>query len=411
MKTRKTLFMLIAIAIGFSLHAQETGKKTHITGYINAVAEWTDAEYIDQAIFNPTGFMKDYAIGLSEFGLLATFKPNEKLEFKSTLVYTHFTFHVSQIFVEAYGKYSFSDMLQIGAGRFLTPLSPVNLYFYAPLNPSGVVPMLVSHHFMFPQSISGFQVQGETDFGLLKFGYAGSIGSYPYINHFEAGVLGLQAQEDAYSGLGYYDTSKDKINNYLCGTGRAYSVINDAITLGANLFVGDAQQVENVNGGFKYYPSSKYTYGVDLHLDYYPFKVNAEYWAGEQKTTEEGDKQLLADGLNDKRLNSYTGYYGEIIYNHDVFKPFVRYDYIKDITIHDVGFPATTITAGIAIRPIFETLIKLEYKTTSAIRISDDTRQNIHYLMDGDPLGDPTKAWTSKNVQYNYLQLSFVLSF
>ena len=68
--------------------------------------------------------------------------------------------------------YTFNQKLQLGAGRFLTPLSPVNLYFYAPLNPSGVVPMLVSHHFLFPQSISGFQIAGLADAGSnFKIGY------------------------------------------------------------------------------------------------------------------------------------------------------------------------------------------------------------------------------------------------
>lgn len=411
MKTNRIFYALLGAVLSFSAFSQEWEPQTHVTGYINAVAEWTDVEFVDQKIFGSNGFNKNYAIGLSEVGLLATYKPTENIEFKGTMVYTNYTFHVSQIFVEAYGMYHFNDLLKFGVGRFLTPLSPVNLYFYAPLNPSGAVPMLVSHHFMFPQSISGFQLNGEYDFGSVKAGYAGTLGSYPYINHFESGVLGLQAQEDSHAGLGYYDTEADKINRYFCATGRGYAIINNMLTIGANYFTADAQQVKQIGNSFKYYPSTKYTYGFDVHLDFHPIKVNAEYWGGKQQTTKDGDKELEADGFDPKVINEYKGYYGEIIYNHDVFKPFVRYDYIQDITINGLGFPAEAITVGIAVRPRFETLIKLEYKTTTAVRISDETRTNIHYAIDGDANFNPELPWTSKEYKYNYLQLSFVLSF
>jgi len=382
MKTKKTIFTFLLVFLGIGLFAQDDWEpRTHFTGYINSVAEYSDCKNLK----------KDYAVGLSEIGFLASYKPLEKLEFKTTLVYSHYTFHVSQLFVEGYGMYHFNEAFKLGVGRFLTPLSPVNLYFYAPLNPSGVVPMLVSQHFLFPQSISGFQLAGEVEAAsTVKLGYNGTIGSYAYINHFESGVLGLLSQEDSYPSFGYYDTEADKINNYLCGTGRVYGVFNDMITVGANLFLADAQQVtqDPVTNAFVYYPSTKYTFGFDFHLNISNIKVNAEYWGGKQETTEETDV-----ALGQHIVNEYTGYYGEAIYDGDVFKPFLRWDFIEDINVNGMGLPTSAATVGIAIRPRYETLLKLEYKRIMAKEILDIGNQVI------------------QDYDYNYAQFSFVLSF
>jgi len=380
MKTKKTFVTLLAMLLCLFVVAQDEWEKiTHVTGYVNAVAEYSDCKNLK----------KDYAVGLSELGFLATFKPTRKLEFKSTLVYTHYTFHVSQIFVEGYGMYNFNDGLKLGVGRFLTPLSPVNLYFYAPLNPSGVVPMLVSHHFLFPQSISGFQLGGNFELNSsLKFGYNASVGTYQYINHFESGVLSILSQEDSYPSFGYYDTEADKINNYLCGTARLHFTVADKFTFGANYFKADAQQVtQDINGNFIYYPSTKYTWGIDGHLNIANFKLNAEYWAGKQETTKE------TDAIIGHIENTYEAYYGEIIYDGEVLKPFVRWDYISDVTVNKVGLPTNAATIGIAVRPLFETLLKFEYKRIMGREITD--------------IGN--RIYQDYN--YNYAQFSFVLSF
>jgi len=382
MKTKLGLLSLLFALWGVNTFAQDEGESsTHFTGYVNAVGEYSDC--IHQK--------KDYAFGLSEIGFLGTYKLNNKIEFKSTLVYTHFTFDISQLFVEGYGQYKFNEAFKFSAGRFLTPLSPVNLYFYAPLNPSGVTPMLVSHHFLFPQSIDGFQLSGEIELsGSTKFGYNLSVGNYTYINHMESGILGIQAQEDTYPTFGYYNTRIDPLYYYLCGTGRAYFVFNNMLTLGANYFTGDAQQYQRdtVNDVDVYYPSTKYTYGFDFHLNASNIKVNAEYWAGKQGTTSESDKILGKHIVSD-----YQAYYGEVIYDGDKFKPFVRYDFIKDVTVNGVGLPTKTATVGLAFRPRFETLLKLEYKRVMARNIYD--QDNLLY----------------KDYNFNYVQFSCVFSF
>lgn len=381
MKTKKTLLTVTVLLISCSLFAQDEWEpRKHVTGYINSIMEWTDQDNVRD----------EFGVGLSEVGLLVSYQPLEDLELKATIVYTHYTFHVSQLLVEGYGMYRFDDGFKLGVGRFLTPLSPINQYFYAPLNPSGVVPMLVSHHFLFPQSISGFQLTGEfAPSDAFKWGYSASIGSYAYINHFEGGIIGLQAQEDSHPSFGYYDTEADKINNYICGTGRLYTIINDALTVGANYFTGDAQQVtQDEDGSFIYYPSTKYTYGFDAHLNVNAVKVNAELWRGQQETTSETD-----EALGEHIKNKYEAYYGEIIFDKDIFKPFIRWDYIKDITVNGVGLPTNAATIGIAIRPRFETLLKLEYKRIMGKKITDIPNQ------------------ISEDHDYNYAQFSFVVSF
>ncbi|MBK3519675.1 hypothetical protein [Carboxylicivirga marina] len=388
-KKTVTLGLIAAFALIFnhqSLGQDDWTPRKHITGYINTIAEYSNQDNLN----------KNFGVGLSEVGLLVTYQPLPELELKATGVYSHYMFHVSQLLVEVYGMYSFSDGFKLGLGRFLTPLSPINQYFYAPLNPSGVVPMLVSHHFLFPQSISGFQIAGEFELGSSsKFGYNASIGSYAYINHFESGILGIQAQEDSYPTFGYYDTELDKINNYLCGTGRAYANFNDVLTIGANLFLADAQQfAQDEFEEYQYYPSTKYTYGFDAHLHINNLKVNAEYWGGQQKTNDEipvpqPDGQIKYEYIK----NDYVGYYAEIIYDRDVVKPFARYDFIEDINVNGIGLPTSAATVGLAVRPRFETLLKLEYKRIFATEITDFENQ------------------LSQDNDYDHIQLSFVLSF
>ncbi len=382
MKTRILLLTLGSVLfLWLNSKAQdETERNVHVTGYINAVGEYSDC----------INLKKDWAVGLSEVGLLTSYKPVEDLEFKTTLVYTHYTFHVSQIFIEAFAQYNFREELKLGVGRFLTPLSPVNLYFYAPLNPSGVVPMLVSHHFLFPQTISGIHLHGLASLAKgFKLGYNFALGTYPYINHLESGVLSIQAQEDSYPSFGYYDTEKDKINKYMCGTARVYVIFNNAFTIGANYFKADAQQVtQDSLGAFIYYPSTKYTYGFDAHLQVGDIKINGEYWGGQQQTTPKTDA-LLGEHIE----NNYTGYYGEIIWDSEVYKPFIRYDFIEDVNVNKVGLPTAAATVGIAIRPRFETLLKLEYKRVMGRQITN--------------IGN--REW--KDYNYNYAQVSLVVSF
>ena len=101
---------------------------------------------------------------------------------------------IRDLFVEAYGRYTFNEGFKVSLGKYLTPLSPVNQYFFAPLNTAASLPMLVSHHYLLPQSISGLQLSGE--FGEdIKMGYNFTYGSYLSVGHSAFGMVGIQGRE------------------------------------------------------------------------------------------------------------------------------------------------------------------------------------------------------------------------
>jgi len=387
---KKSIALLLLMAVfqtTFSQNDEEWKPQTHITGYVNTIAEYTDLQ-------NWVDAKQNFGIGLSEAAFLVSYKPLHKLEFKGTFVYAHKITEIQSLLVEAYGTYTISDKLKLSAGKYLTPLSPVNQYFYAPLNPSATLPMLVSHHFMLPQSISGFQISGEMGSD-IKAGYNVTYGHYMSGAHMEQGIIGLQGREDL---AGYVLSNPIATKQYkLGGSARIFGNYKDILNLGLNYFDGRQATLvihEKVAAGspFKYIPSSKFSAGVDLELKVGGLKANAEYWYGENETTD----------LPENITNKYYAYYGEIIYDFGIVSPYIRFDYVDDAkdTSYD-PFPTNPVenheyhtqafTAGLAVRPIYEILMKFEYRNVK-----------IDYL--DNPL----------NIQYdnyNHLIMSLVYSF
>ena len=375
-----------------------------ITGYVNTIAEYTDLK-------NWVDIKQNVGIGLSEAAFLASYKPLKKLEFKGTMVYFHKIRDIQSLLVEAYGTYTINPGLKLGAGKYLTPLSPVNQYFYAPMNTSATLPMLVSHHFLLPQSFSGFQVSGE--FGTsFKTGYNVTYGNYMDTDHPVGGIFGLQGMEDL---AGYITSVPNFTKEYLLGgCARIYGNYNDILNFGLNYFDGRrANQpfqeltANGINTGAV--KATKYTFGVDMELKLPSgLKVNAEYWMGEQKTTD------LANQIK----NTYKGYYGEVIYEKGIFSPYLRYDYVEDVkatvympfpdmALFNVEFPTKAYTAGIAIRPIYEVLLKLEYKyINNPVKYSDVNTQVLDQI--GLQSSNPLNILYD---HYNYFIASLVFSF
>ena len=390
---RKLIVLLLFIGVVQTAYTQEEEQewksRLHITGYVNTIAEYTDLQ-------NWVDAKHDVGIGLSEAAFLASYKPLKNLEFKGTFVYTHFIDDIQGLLVEAYGTYTISEKLKFSAGKYLAPLSPINQYFYAPLNPSATLPMVVSHHSLIPQSFSGFQVSGE--FGTdMKLGYNITYGHYMSKGHPQQGILGIQGMEDF---AGYLVDYPGVTKEYLLGgTGRIYGNYNDIINVGFNYFDGkrSTMAVQEMTSPTTrpetfYIPATKNSFGIDMQLKLAGFKLNAEYWQGNLETTE----------LASQIVSEYKGYYGELIYETGIFSPYLRYDYIDDMAsalyasfpdnkVFDFSFPTESYTAGIAIRPIFETLIKLEYR---------------HFEM--DYLDNPLSI---ENDSFNHFILSLIYSF
>jgi len=312
--------------------------------------------------------------------------------------------------VEAYGTYTISEKLKLSGGKYLTPLSPVNQYFYAPLNPSASLPMVVSHHFLLPQSVSGFQVSGE--FGeTFKLGYNFTYGHYQSVGHPAAGIIGIQGAEDR--AVLQTDVSNVPMEYHLGGCFRVNFNYNDIVNLGLNYFDGrhSTQTVaEFKNFAFSTFSTkaTRFSSGVDFQLKLNNFKLNSEYWYGEQKTTD----------LPVQIINEYSAFYSEMIFETGIFSPYARYDKISDlkatmfapypdVILFDANWHTDAYTIGVGIRPIYEVLLKLEYKYVDAE--IDYSNENIPtYLQDQFPPENPLNVTEDK---YNYYLLSLVLSF
>ena len=72
MKTKHLLPVLASLSLLCygGMAQDETEQRIHVTGYINAVAEYSDC----------INLKKDWAVGLSEVGFLANYKPVDKLD-------------------------------------------------------------------------------------------------------------------------------------------------------------------------------------------------------------------------------------------------------------------------------------------------------------------------------------------
>ncbi|NVO09304.1 MAG: hypothetical protein HXX16_05005 [Bacteroidales bacterium] len=388
MKKKFGFFLLFLMLYYVNSFAQDEWKpQTHFTGYLNSIIEYSGHSNVS-ALGVPTE--KHKGIGLAQAGFLATYKPLEKLEIKSTLVYSPWVRSLHDVVVEAFGQYTFNQGFKLGAGKFLTPLSPSNLYYYAPLNPSGVLPMVVSHHMFFPQSVSGIQITGS--FGEnLRMNYNVTYGNYYITDHVEGGIIGIQGQEEIVPFQGHYEVYEGNIpKSYLGGSGRLSFDFKEIGTLGLNIFEGTESNLVVLDAGTGNVSSleeaKQRSLGVDLHLNIQKFKLNAEYWNADLKTTESVPIYSLV----------YKGYYAELIYDGGTLKPWLRYEYIEDAkaVFTDgslVDLPMASYSSGIAYRPFYETIFKFEYR-----RCLVEKYQKTSYTNFKD---------------YNYYLLSFVLSF
>jgi len=284
---KKLFTIAILFFVAFTINAQEDSTwkpKAYMTGYVNTIVEYTD---LDNG-FEPK---KEAAAGLSEAAFLISYKPIKSLEFKGTFVYTHFMKDFQQIVVEAYGSYKIHDAIKIGAGKFLAPLSPVNQYFYAPLNVAASLPMVVSHHNILPQSITGFQIFGE--FGNdLKMGYNCTYGLRGTLSSPASGLLGLQGRESFASYVWTDPISSQKVEYKPSLTARIHANYEDIFNLGLNYFYANdavyGYQLISITGDVTTAttPSQYYSAGVDIQLKLGGFKLSSEYWIKRAETTE-----------------------------------------------------------------------------------------------------------------------------
>lgn len=389
------VFSVLSLFYSSATSAQDEDwePQTFVTGYTNVIAEFTDESSHKE-------INKDIGIGLAEVGFLASYKPLRNLEFKSTLVWKQDVPDLQSLLVEAYGTYTVNEKFKIGAGKFLTPLSPVNTYFYAPLNPSVALPMVISHYFLTPQSISGLQLSGQ--FGSdLKVNYNLTYGNYTTIGHIKGGIINLLGNEDL---ANLQPAPKNLEQNYDLGGSARLAFDYDFLTIGANYFDGTRATLSFVDFNTfetRFLSSRKWSFGVDFHLNFdEKLKLNAEYWVGGNKTVDDPNNLDASTGNSINATADYDGYYAEVLYTLGKFTPYVRYEGLTDLGYAtSLGTAYNSIDAlgfGLAYRPRYELLFKVDYRKLGTTAKGNDIILN---------------AFSVEDTDFSHLILSAVFSF
>lgn len=371
MKTKKYSIALVIIMTIFyqQIFAQETWEtQTFITGYVAVEGEVITGDVVDR-------MKSTKGIGLSEAGLVYTVQPLKQLEFKAGFVHKP-GFNLDQSFVEIYGQWKFQDAFAIKGGRILTPVSPVNLYFYAPMNYGIAVPMLVSHHAFYPQSIEGVEVNGKVDLGNCNLKYDLITGGYYDIGHMPVGALKFHGAECAY--IWDYEEGVDIQHHLmeesfhpshlnLCSGARVAMNPVEFLTVGVSAFIGELHTEAEINDSTVIEVEAKKQYvGLTLEAEFNNLEVMGEYWTGK---VDMDDKYDDIDGV---------GYYIEADYTiADKFTPFVKYEYHEDV--HGEYYKRPTV--GACYRPIFNMILKAEYHMYSAPKAKDGKGMDFNSFM------------------------------
>ncbi len=313
--------------------------RKQITGYVA-----TEFNYLD----NIEGHSKDYGMALTEAGLLVNYQPLQKLTLKAVAVYRP-GLTVDQVLNELNAEYKIDDYLKIKVGRFLTPLSPINTYYYAPVNVSATLPMITNLHEAYPMTMDAVSFNGSVG-NDLKFGYNAFAGGYHNTINNKTGALGFFGTESNYFyGLGEaaYSLDFDAMNsslNFAYGL-HAQLSYKDILTVGYNIIKEDPQDIDlfvNELGSAIPVEMNANINGINIAFKYKTLQVIGELWNNDVSfATEERN-------ISDKFV-IISNTFGK-------FTPYTRYEAHKMF-----GTDIKRYTAGVNFKPIFETTFKLEY--------------------------------------------------
>jgi hypothetical protein len=371
----KLLITAIFVSISLGLFAQDEQweAQKHITGYVS-----TQAEYIN----NLKIFERNYGVALGEAGLLCTYQPLQKLIFKTTFVYRPGLLF-DQMLNDAYGEWRFNDRIGTKIGRFLTPLSPVNLAQYAPMNIAASLPMLVTHHNMYPMHIDGLSLSGSTGDN-IKFSYNIFGGGYFDAGYLSFDPIGYSGKEILYTEAmetgEKVDFDVKTADMALFGALGAHIDFdfNDIIHIGFNSFFGGTDKYVNpfdsvsvaMAEGTNIGKGTKHAFGLDAKLKIANFQFSGEHWIGN------------LSAVNEPSENISGGFY-ELNGKFGNFTPYIQYERHLMYDLHYSRY-----VGGLNLKPSFETTFKLEY---------------FHFVFDGnDDLG---------KYQMDGVMASFIYSF
>ena len=320
--------------------------QTRITGYIA-----TEANYFHDL----KGYDRNYGVSLSEAGLLTSYQPTSNLIIKGVFVYRP-DMSVDQMINEANAQWKATDFLNVKVGRFLTPLSPMNTYYYAPVNNSATLPMIISHHEFFPLNMDGLSLNGVVGEN-IKADYDVFAGGFRNTLWLKTGALGLFGSEDNY--FGKYQNIPYSINtegtNSTSGFGGGAHIgfsWSDYLTVGGNVLKTATQKIM---ADF-YLPTGtmsmsldmdRFIYGINFKAKYKTLQLLGEVWKSDN---------IFTSDVTSRQYEHVDGSFFELSNNFGKLIPYVRYEE------HDAAeIIYERYTAGINYKPIFETTFKLEY--------------------------------------------------
>jgi hypothetical protein len=344
------LMLLGSYGVAFSQANAEWEPQTSITGY--GALEYN---YFKDLQF----FDRDYAMSLTEAGILVNYKPKENLTLKTVFVYRP-GYNFSQMLNEANAEYKFTDLLRFKGGRFLTPLSPMNTYYYAPVNTSATLPMLIQNHEFFPLNMDGVSANGKIG-ETLKLDYDLFFGGFHNALWLTTGSRGLFGDENNYfqrvSNLDTVPLNTTNANDVLHIGGGAHLGFSfeEYVTIGLNTF----RSSESVKGtlpdglgGELAYSTmvKKSSYGLNAMFKYSTLKLIGEYW----KTT------ASMDFFGTDLELVYKGAFAELSNTFGKITPYIRYEF-HEIPNNTALQDYYRYTGGINYKPQFETTFKLEY--------------------------------------------------
>jgi len=338
---RKTVLFLSLLFLGLvsKMNAQDTWEpQKRITGYIST----------ELNVFNDLkGYDNNYGIALSEAGILTTYQPTERLTFKTVFVYRP-DFSFNQMLNEANIQYKVSEKSSVKVGRFLTPLSPMNTYYYAPVNSSATLPVLVSNHEFFPLNMDAVSYNGNIGEN-FKISYELFAGGYRNTTWMKTGAVGFFGDEVAYYKhliQSPYVLAREYNNTYNVALGgNVRLAVSDVAKIGFNAFKPKNEDLiifmpeYNLTRSLE---AEKFTYGLDFQFKYNNTKLIGEVW----------NSDFAVDGESVDLKGSFI----ELSQVINKVTPFVRYE---DQITNDVEFQR--YTAGLMYQPTFETNFKLEY--------------------------------------------------
>jgi len=326
---------------------------TNITGYITTeINAFNDLE---------GHYSNEVASSISESGILVSHRASEKFTIKGVLVYRP-QFNFDQIFNEAYGKYEINSFTNVQVGRFLVPLSYVNTYYYAPVNSSTTLPLIVSNNEFYPLNTDGVSVNGKVG-EKISLSYHVFAGGYRNITYLTTGAIGFFGHEQEYFGLQAereYFIDESFRGTYNSGYGANVTLsLNNIFDFGFSFFDPNAQYIPmsiiEISEDEDEHSLDEVSYGYTNRVDQFSLGFQSKFSLN--NTTLSGEYWLSDNSsLNGHGKTNTEGFFVNLNHLINNFTPFVRYE---EQLSDDIEY--TRLTSGINYKPTFETTVKAEY--------------------------------------------------